>query len=448
MAFGLILLVSTLVASPADVALGAPQTAQGGAAQSEASATSPQARLSAVEKGRQTVKGAEVITYTFRAEGLPKDKVYILVGQWLDGKTAEAGKGLQIDESGRIVGTDGEEMIVSFASMIPGEFVVIALVSEDRTAKASVEVTPFPNQAEGKGGCRLSVQPMIANGQVFRMTGEGFIPNHDIRISATSSGEHSSQTVKGKADGSLNFSIFPAVVGKTGGDASFTASDSECSATVNYNWGDQLRGSKLTAEQREALEKKGGTIANDQAQSSASRQVQSAPNASGDKGGWSALNTEGMVLAQQNKLAEAEPLLVKALAMAEKEQGPNGTNVGEVSYELASLYTSERKFKEAESHFKRALSIVEAAKGPDDPNVASILYSYAVCNAMQGKYENAEPLLRRSLTIAEKAFGPDSTNVATILSADAAVLKAMNRPEEASMMETRARKILQKSSPQ
>src|SRR5215469_10389581 len=54
-----------------------------------AAANSTAARLSYSEKSRETAKGAEVITYTFRAEGLPKDKRYALVGQWMDGRRAE-----------------------------------------------------------------------------------------------------------------------------------------------------------------------------------------------------------------------------------------------------------------------------------------------------------------------------------------------------------------------
>jgi len=284
---------------------------------------------------------------------------------------------------------------------------------------------------------------MMANGQVFRISGEGFIPNHDIRISGTSSGEHSSQTVKGKADGTLNFSIFPAVVGKTGGDASFTASDSSCSATVNYKWGDQMRGSTLTAEQRAAIAKEATIVDHSPAEPQST-----APGAPGEKGGWSALSAQGMALAQQNKLADAEAVLVRALAMAEKDPGRNDSNVAQVADELASVYTSDRKFKEAEPLFKRALSIVEKSEGPDSANASSILYSYAMWYAMQDKYTDAEPLFRRSLEIAEKALGPDNPRVAQILTMYAELMKETHRPDEAKQMEARAKKILQKSSAQ
>ncbi len=49
-------------------------------------------------------------------------------------------------------------------------------------------------------------------------------------------------TSDGRPDGTLKHVIFPAVVGRKGGDASFEASDSACTVKVQYKWGNEMRG--------------------------------------------------------------------------------------------------------------------------------------------------------------------------------------------------------------
>ena len=125
--------------------------------------------------------------------------------------------------------------------MFPGEFATFALVSKDQKSQAFVEITPFPIHAEGKGGCHLFVKPMELSGQAFLITGSGFQPNKKLQIVSTSVDEVAHQTSDGKADGTLKHVIFPATVGRKGGDASFEASDSVCSVKVQYKWGNEMR---------------------------------------------------------------------------------------------------------------------------------------------------------------------------------------------------------------
>jgi len=201
------------------------------------------------EKSRDIEQGFEMVHYALKTDGFPRDQRYALYGRWMDGRSTEMSRGIRIDESGHVRAPDGDEFTLTLGKMFPGEYAVFALVSEDAASKAFVEIIPFPIQAEGKGGCRLFVRPMEASGQAFVITGSGFKPNKKLKTSSTSVNEVAHGTSDGRADGTLKQIIFPAVVGRTGGDASFEASDSDCSVKVLYKWGDQMRGQTAPARQ-------------------------------------------------------------------------------------------------------------------------------------------------------------------------------------------------------
>jgi hypothetical protein len=228
---------------------GAAGEARQAAAPQEKLSNTPGMRLTYEEKSRGMEQGLEMVHYALKAEGFPKAQRYALYGQWMDGRSTEMARGIGIDESGHVRAPDGDEFALSLGRMFPGEFAVFALVSEDAASKAFVEITPFPIQAEGKGGCRLFVRPMEPSGQAFIITGSGFKPNKKLKTVSTSVNEVAHGTSDGRPDGTLKQIIFPAVVGRTGGDASFEASDSDCSVKVRYKWGAEMRGQSAAALQ-------------------------------------------------------------------------------------------------------------------------------------------------------------------------------------------------------
>jgi len=201
----------------------------------------PGMSLAAVERSRGREQGLDGVRYALRTEGFPKDHLYALYGRWMNGQSAEMTKGARIDETGLLRGPDGDEVSLWLARMFPGEYATFALVSEDRSATAFVEITPFPIQAEGRGGCRLLVRPMELGGQVFLITGSGFKAGRKLKTFSSSVNESLRGTVDGRPDGSVKEVILPAVVGHKGGPASFEASDGECTVRVDYRWGDQMR---------------------------------------------------------------------------------------------------------------------------------------------------------------------------------------------------------------
>lgn len=198
------------------------------------------ARLTYRETGRSESPSGELAHYALNASGLPQGKSYSLGGKWMNGRIGVI-KGLHIDVSGRVLTEDREELDLALGRMFPGEFIEFILAADDGTAKASVEITRFPIEAVGNGGCRLSVKPMSINGQIFQISGSGFQPDQKIKGGSTSEGEAAPARWKTKSDGTLpKIVILPAVRGKSGGKASVTASDTSCSVMVRYHWGTEM----------------------------------------------------------------------------------------------------------------------------------------------------------------------------------------------------------------
>jgi tetratricopeptide (TPR) repeat protein len=80
---------------------------------------------------------------------------------------------------------------------------------------------------------------------------------------------------------------------------------------------------------------------------------------------------------------------------------------------LAALLKDTNRLAEAEPMMRRALAIDETSYGPDHPNVAIRLYNLALLLQATNRLAEAEPLMRRALKIWEKSLGPDHPNTVT-----------------------------------
>ena len=89
------------------------------------------------------------------------------------------------------------------------------------------------------------------------------------------------------------------------------------------------------------------------------------------------LNNLALLLKDTNRLAEAEPLMRRALAIDEKSYGPDHPEVAIRLNNLAHLLQRTNRFTEAEPLMRRALAIDEKSYGPDHPKVAIRLNNLA-----------------------------------------------------------------------
>ena len=127
------------------------------------------------------------------------------------------------------------------------------------------------------------------------------------------------------------------------------------------------------------------------------------------------LNRAGTYLREHASYSLAEPLLQRALAIAEQQGGTEPLLVATSLNNLGILYGQQGRYEQAEPLLQRALHIGEQALGPQHLHVATSLNSLGILYRIQGRYEQAEPLLQRALHIREQALGPGHPLVASPL---------------------------------
>ena len=153
------------------------------------------------------------------------------------------------------------------------------------------------------------------------------------------------------------------------------------------------------------------------------------------------LNNLAMLLQDTNRIEEAEPLMRRALEIDEATLGEQHPSVATNLNNLARVLQDTNRFEEAESLMRRALGINEAALGEQHPAVATNLNNLAALLWDTNQSEEAEPLMRRALEIDKAAFGEQHPNVAVCLNNLAQVLQDTNRIEEAEPLMRRALEI-------
>ena len=80
---------------------------------------------------------------------------------------------------------------------------------------------------------------------------------------------------------------------------------------------------------------------------------------------------------------------------------------------LAVLLRTTKRLAEAEPLMCRALAIGAASCGPDHPNVANRLNNLALLLQTTNRLAEAEPLMRRAIAIFETSLGPDHPDTLT-----------------------------------
>ncbi len=112
----------------------------------------------------------------------------------------------------------------------------------------------------------------------------------------------------------------------------------------------------------------------------------------------------GRLLAERGKLAQAMPLLERAVAQRARAD----TGSGEYAVALRELGNASAyagKLPEADSIWRRSLAIEERLHGRDHPNVGFMLTNLGTVASMRGDLETAERDLRRAVDISAAWFG-------------------------------------------
>jgi tetratricopeptide (TPR) repeat protein len=136
------------------------------------------------------------------------------------------------------------------------------------------------------------------------------------------------------------------------------------------------------------------------------------------------------LLQATNRLAEAEPLMRRALEIDERSLGADHPGVAIHLNNLAQLLQDTDRLAEAEPLMRRALEIDERGLGADHPGVAIHLNNLAQLLQATNRLAEAEPLMRRALEILvgfQQRTGHEHPNLDVVRSNFKSLLDAMGR---------------------
>lgn len=119
-------------------------------------------------------------------------------------------------------------------------------------------------------------------------------------------------------------------------------------------------------------------------------------------------SAQSLEFADTPKAAQAAQLLELAVKLNERIYGRDSPYVAASVFALATNMILQKKLAQAEPLYKRALAIFEQDPG-SKANVLVVLNDLASVYMQQKRYPDAEPLLTRGLALAEKESSPDSS---------------------------------------
>jgi tetratricopeptide (TPR) repeat protein len=143
------------------------------------------------------------------------------------------------------------------------------------------------------------------------------------------------------------------------------------------------------------------------------------------------LNDLGNLYMDAGRLAEAEAVMRRSLAINRARNGDAHPNVAAVTGNLATVLEHEARYAEAEKLYQQTLQAYERIYGPNHSTTAIGLNNLANAYSGQGRNEAAAGLRERVLAIYERAFGPDSPDVGRALNNLANSYASLGRNDQA-----------------
>ncbi|MCS6316791.1 MAG: tetratricopeptide repeat protein, partial [Nitrospira sp.] len=127
-----------------------------------------------------------------------------------------------------------------------------------------------------------------------------------------------------------------------------------------------------------------------------------------------AANNLGLLYHDQGRLAEAQPLYARALAIWEQQLGPEHEDVAAALNNLAEIAHAEADWGRAEPLYERVLAIERNVLGAAHPDVAISLNNLAELYRKQGRETAAESMYSLALILMEEARGMDPPDLGPV----------------------------------
>jgi tetratricopeptide (TPR) repeat protein len=133
-----------------------------------------------------------------------------------------------------------------------------------------------------------------------------------------------------------------------------------------------------------------------------------------------------------HSLAEqAERLIRRSLAIAERAPGADDPGVALVLNDLGALHIRQGRYRDAELALTRLLAIQERRLGPEHPDLSYALNNLGGLAQMAGRCEEAGALFARPLALRRRALGPEHPSVASVLMNTGSLALDLGREREA-----------------
>ncbi len=124
-----------------------------------------------------------------------------------------------------------------------------------------------------------------------------------------------------------------------------------------------------------------------------------------------AQSTLGIILAEQGKLAEAQPYFERCLALREKHWGPDHLDVASARQNLGNLFGMQGKSDQALEFYRQTLAARIRILGPHHPEVGTAYNNLCVELTRRGELDAAQESGQQALAIWTGAFGPNHADV-------------------------------------
>jgi Tfp pilus assembly protein PilF len=151
-----------------------------------------------------------------------------------------------------------------------------------------------------------------------------------------------------------------------------------------------------------------------------------------------AISRRANALMARNHLADAEPLLRRALLICEHVLGTEHPSTLTSMGNMAALLQNKGEYAEAEALLRRALLAKEHILGTDHPSTLTSANNLGDLLQSKGEHAEAESLVRRALLACERVFGPDHPDTLTSVGNLARLLARKGEYAEAEQLFRRA----------
>lgn len=146
---------------------------------------------------------------------------------------------------------------------------------------------------------------------------------------------------------------------------------------------------------------------------------------------FTSLSNLASVYQAQGRYNQAEPLFERALAERERVLGPEHADTLSSVNSMGELYRLQARYAEAETFLKRALGERERILGSEHPDVFESANDLGLLYRVQGRYGEAAPLYKRALEGRERMLGPEHKDTLTSVNNLAALYLAQGRHADA-----------------